>query len=588
MHVIATAGHVDHGKSTLVRALTGMEPDRLAEERRRGMTIDLGYAWTRLPGGTQVAFVDVPGHQRFVTTMLAGVGPVPAVLFVVAADEGWSAQSTEHLDALNALDVRHGVLAVSRSDLGDAELAAEEAREYLAGSSLEGIESVAVSAVKGVGMDELRDALERMSAQLPGSISGPTRLWVDRVFTIRGSGTVITGTLSAGTIRAADELQLHPSGRLVRVRGIESLKTSVDEVSSVARVALNLRAVKPDEVHRGDALTTPGRWDDVAVLDVRVRVLVDRLPAEVSVHVGSAAIPARVRPLGADTVRLTLATALPLHIGERMILRDPGAQRVVAGAVMLDPMPPALRRRGAARERAEQLGAVSGVPSLENEVARRGAVRRLDLIAAGVSVDGPLPADIVVAAEWLINSGRWQQWCGELAEVVDDWAKAHPLQPGMPRRTASSRLGLPDAAVLDALVQASGLVLDFEGVHRRNVEASLPPEIDRALTGVLDRLRLDPFDAPEAPQLSAAGLTEKYLAVATRSGRLLRVAAGVYLHPDAPDEAVHRLAELDQPFTLSQARQALGTTRRVALPLLELLDKTRRTQRVDSQRRSVR
>jgi selenocysteine-specific elongation factor len=237
MHVIATAGHVDHGKSTLIRGLTGMEPDRWVEERRRGLTIDLGYAWTTLPDGTQSAFVDVPGHHRFVTNMLAGVGPVPAVLFVVAADQGWSAQSTEHLEALKALDVRHGVLAISRCDLGDAELAEDEARDYLAGSQLADLEAVPVSPVAGIGMDALGAALVRMTRRMPAPVPRPTRLWIDRVFTIHGAGTVFTGTLSSGTLRVGDEMEIRPSGALVRIRALESLNRPVNEATAVSRVA---------------------------------------------------------------------------------------------------------------------------------------------------------------------------------------------------------------------------------------------------------------------------------------------------------------------------------------------------------------
>src|SRR3712207_3015901 len=207
--VVATAGHVDHGKSTLVRALTGMEPDRWAEERRRGMTIDLGFAWTTFASGRTVAFVDVPGHERFVTTMLAGVGPVPAVLLVVAADEGWMPQSAEHVDALTALGVRHGLLVVTRSDLMDPELARDEALEHLAVTPLAGLRPVCVSAATGAGMDELRGAIDDLDGSLP--VPDPTadvRLWVDRAFTIRGAGAVVTGTLPAARLRVDEELEL--------------------------------------------------------------------------------------------------------------------------------------------------------------------------------------------------------------------------------------------------------------------------------------------------------------------------------------------------------------------------------------------
>jgi selenocysteine-specific elongation factor len=586
MHVVATAGHVDHGKSTLVRALTGMEPDRWAEEQRRGMTIDLGYAWTTLDDGTTVAFVDVPGHQRFVTNMLAGVGPVPTVLFVVAADEGWSAQSAEHLEVLDALRVRHGVLAITRSDLGDAELAIEEARDYLGGTTLEGMEAVAVSPVAGTGLGELREALARMTSRLPVKVGGRTRLWVDRVFTIRGAGTVVTGTLSSGSIHSGDELQLHPSGDLVHIRGIESLMQRVDEVHGVARVALNLRGVKASEVRRGDALTAPGEWMDVGVMDVRLSHS-DRVPTQLVLHMGSAAVPVRVRPLGEDTARLSLDRPLTTQIGERGVLRDPAAQHVVAAATVLDPMPPALQRRGAARRRAEELKEVTGEADFAGEVRRRGAVRRRDLVLAGVEPE-TLPGT-VSSGEWLVDAANWSRWSDQLTVAVDEWASAHPLLPGMPRQAVVTRLGLPDGGVLDELVAGrDGLVVDGNGVHRRGQVASLAPEVELALGLLLKRLDADPFDAADAPELAAAGLGEKVLAVAVRNGRLLRVAPGLYLSPTALDEAVRRLSGLDQHFTMAEARQALGTTRRVAVPLLEMLDRSKRTVRVDSQLRQLR
>src|SRR5579864_5461306 len=273
MQVIATAGHVDHGKSALVRALTGMEPDRWAEERRRGMTIDLGFAWMTLPDGQRVAFVDVPGHERFVPNMLAGVGPVPAVLVVVAADGGWMPQSAEHLAAIDALGVRHGLLAVTRSDLADPGPATAQALERIAASSLgkaeAAVEALPVSAVTGEGLDALRAALARLAARLPPpSPRAPVRLWVDRAFSIKGSGTVVTGTLPAGTVRTGQELLLTPSRQPVRVRAVESLGSPADTVTGVARVALNLRGVPAGVAARGMALVEPGGWTLTDTVDV--------------------------------------------------------------------------------------------------------------------------------------------------------------------------------------------------------------------------------------------------------------------------------------------------------------------------------
>jgi selenocysteine-specific elongation factor len=589
MYVIATAGHVDHGKSTLIRALTGMEPDRWAEEKRRGMTIDLGYAWTTLASGRQVAFVDVPGHRRFVSNMLAGVGPVPAVLFVVAADEGWSAQSAEHLDALNALGVRHGVLAISRADLGDAELAEAEARDYLAGSPLAAMEAVAVSPVTGTGMDGLRAALDRLTGALPERADGPARLWIDRVFTIRGAGTVVTGTLAAGQLSVDDQLEVRPFGAIVRIRGLQSTKTAVSQVGAVARVAVNLRGVKTTEVRRGDALTAVGGWADVTTVDVRL-TRAEALPRELVLHVGSAAVAVRTRPLGDELARLVLATPLPLHVGDRGLLRDPGASRVVTGVIVLDPRPPPLRRRGAARQRAAELATAGDRADLAAEVRRRGAVRRSDLVAAGVPAGdvGRVPSVIAVGG-WLIDDRRWRSWHEQLEAAVDAWAAAHPLLPGLPRPSAAAALGIPDDAIVDALARDTpGLLVDGPGVRRPDAVPTVPAEIKRELDALVERLTAAPFDAPDAGELAAAGLTERYLALAVRDGQLVRVAAGTYLRPEAVDEAVARLAAIEQPFTLSQARIALGTTRRTAVPLMELLDRNRRTVRIDGERRTVR
>ncbi|MFB9840437.1 selenocysteine-specific translation elongation factor, partial [Actinoallomurus acaciae] len=318
MHVVATAGHVDHGKSTLVRLLTGMEPDRWAEERRRGMTIDLGFAWTAPEQGDRLAFVDVPGHERFVTNMLAGVGPVPAVMIVVAADEGWMPQSAEHLAAIDALKVRHGLLVVTRSDRADPAKALAQARAEIARTSLGDVEAVTVSGATGEGLPDLRAALGRLVTRLPAPDPGASvRVWVDRAFTIKGSGTVVTGTLPAGTVRTGGELLL--DGRPVRIRGLQALKENVAEVSAVARVAINLRGVERDEVFRGMALHT-GEWTATGLIDVRVEEAT-RLPREPVLHIGSAAVPVRLRPLGDDAARLTLTRPLPLHVGDRLLLR---------------------------------------------------------------------------------------------------------------------------------------------------------------------------------------------------------------------------------------------------------------------------
>jgi selenocysteine-specific elongation factor len=582
MHVIATAGHVDHGKSTLVRALTGMEPDRWAEERRRGMTIDLGFAWTALPSGAVVAFVDVPGHERFVPNMLAGIGPVPAALFVVAADEGWMPQSAEHLAALDALGVRHGLLAVTRADLADPAPAASLARAEIVATSLGAVETVAVSAVTGAGLDDLRAALDRLVAGLPApDLDAPVRVWVDRSFTIRGSGTVVTGTLGAGRLRAGDALEL-AGGRPVRIRGLQSLGAPVAEAAAVARVAVNLRGADRDEVGRGDALVTPGRFLVTELVDIRLAGdPVATLPAELTLHVGSAAVTARVRPLGVDTARLRLSTALPLRIGDRALLRDPGRHHVAGGVTVLDVAPPPLRRRGTAAARAAELSTMDGLPDERAELRRRGLVRRAELERMGVPVTlAP------VAGEWLADPARWSALRAALVGQVTAYVRDHPLEPGAPVEALRHALDLPDRVLVDALV-APPLLARAGRVGLAGQSSGLPEPVARAVERVRAELAGQPFRAPEAARLVELGLGPRELAAAVRAGALVRVADGVVLLPGAVEAAAKVLSGLPQPFTLSDARKALDTTRRVAVPLLELLDRRGATRRLPDDRRVV-
>jgi selenocysteine-specific elongation factor len=583
VQVVATAGHVDHGKSTLVRALTGMEPDRWAEERRRGMTIDLGFAWTTLPSGAVVALVDVPGHERFVPNMLAGVGPAPAVLLVVAADEGWMPQSAEHLAALDALGVRHGLLVVTRSDLADPAAATAEARRALATTSLRAVESVAVSAVTGAGLPELRAALDRLVARLPvPDPAAPVRLWIDRAFTITGSGTVVTGTLGAGELRTGDELELTGTGGRVRVRGLQTLGAPVDRVTGVARVGVNLRGVPRDRVRRGDALLTPGRFACTELVDVRVSGdPVGELPAEVMLHVGAAAVAARVRPLGPDTARLRLARPLPLRIGDRALLRDPGRRYVAGGVMVLDVVPPRLTRRGAAAARAAVLAGLDGRPDEHGELRRRGLVRRAELERMGVTV-----TTAPVVGDWHADPGHWRDLRGRLDAEVARWTRAHPLEPGVPVETLRQLLRLPDRALVEALV-APPLVTRGGRVGPESGHGGLPEPVARAVRRIESELARRPFAAPEAARLAEVGLGHREIGAAARAGVLLRLADNVVLLPDALDEAVRVLAALPQPFTLSAARQALGTTRRVAVPLLELLDRRGLTRRLPDDVRVV-
>ncbi len=664
MYVVATAGHVDHGKSTLVRALTGMEPDRWAEERRRGMTIDLGYAWMTLPvadggpAGEKLAFVDVPGHERFVPNMLAGLGPAPAVMFVVAADGGWMPQSAEHLAAVDALGVRHGLLVITRSDLADPAPATSQALAEIVRTSLGMVEAIPVSAVTGQGLDELRSALVRLVAALrgarggsggpPGSgmpdISayerGAVRLWIDRSFTIRGAGTVVTGTLPAGTVRNGQELLLTPSAQPVRIRGLQALGEHVDQVTGVARVALNLRGVPADVPARGMALIEPGSWILSSELDIRISPgaagLPAKFPPELLLHIGSARTQAKLRVLGTAPAgvpaavpgidgevtpdappasaaagtdmskqrahespvvyaRLRLRDPLPLHAGDRILLRDPGAAKLaIYGAVVLDPAPPPLDRRGAGAAAGRELAAWPATPTPADLLRRHKLLRASQLAAAGI---GDLPDP--VTGDWLADQEHWSWLRAELPKAVAAFTAKDPLAQGMPVDAARAALNLPSRDLIGALA-ADSVVLDGGYLRifakqaapadgtRTPPGSQLPPRIAAAVQTVLDALAADPFAAPDTERLRELGLDAKALATAARAGLLLRVADLVVLAPGADKAAATLLAALDQPFTTSQARQALRTSRRVAIPLLEYLDRARVTERLPGDLRRLR
>ncbi|SDO58795.1 selenocysteine-specific translation elongation factor SelB [Klenkia soli] len=576
MQVIATAGHVDHGKSSLVTALTGMQPDRWEEERRRGLTIDLGFAWTTLPGGRTVAVVDVPGHERFVGNMLAGVGSVPAALVVVAADDGWSAQTAEHVAVLDALGVRDALLVVTKSDLADPAPVLADVRARLAETSLGDVPGVAASSRTGDGVPAVAAALEELLAGLPApDTTAPVRLWVDRTFTIRGAGTVVTGTLAAGTVRTGDRLAL--AGRDVVVRGLQSLGQPVEAARATARVALNLRGVAVEDISRGDALLTPDAFRSTGELDVVLVHPAQRLPAELVVHVGSATVAARVRPLDDATVRLRLGGPLPLRVGDRLLLRDPGT-RTVHGADVADVDPPELRRRGAARVRAADLTAGWDADA---DLARRQVVLRSEFVAMG----WPVPSGATEVGRWLLAPGLADELAARVPAVVARYRQLRPLEPGPPTAVLRSALELPDAELVAGLVRPPLALRDGRVVA---TDSGLPEPVQRAVTGVLARLAVEPFAAPDTEALAAAGLGPRELAAAVRDGQLVRIADGVVLAPGVEDRARRALAAVPQPFTLSQARQAWGTSRRVAVPLAEWLDARGVTERLPDATRRLR
>ena len=559
MHVVGTAGHVDHGKSTLVQALTGIDPDRLAEEKQRGLTIDLGFAWTTLPSGRTLAFVDVPGHIRFIKNMLAGVGAVDACLFVVAATEGWKPQSEEHLRIVELLGVGHGLIALTKIGLVDddtRQLAALDVADHIAGTFLSDARLVEVDAVDGVGVDSLRAALDDLLADTPTAVDrGRPRLWVDRVFAAKGSGTVVTGTLTGGRITVGDELVLVPGDRRVRVRALQTHQQAREQAEPGSRVAANLTGVHHDEVRRGDALVRPGQWAPTKVFDASLQIL-GSLDHAVSrrgafhAYVGSGEHPAKLRLLGGSTevepgasgfVRVHLPVEVPLLPGDHFVLRESGRAETVGGGEVLDVAP--------------VLPAAHAQPtrSVQRVIAERGWVDA-DLL------------DQLTGERRPPTLGRWVVADGALEAMVD----------GVQRAIASAgALGLDVATLADrqraVLDRIEGIVV--EGGRVRAADSTDP------LAGhpYVTTLEANLFSPPEPDGVDRAELREL-----VRRGLVVE-RDGCYFAPAAVEEAARRVSALlatsPEGVTVAQVRDALGTTRKHALPLLAHLDAAGVTRR---------
>ena len=563
MRVVATAGHVDHGKSSLVLALTGTDPDRFAEEKRRGLTIDLGFAHAVLPSGEGISFIDVPGHIRFLRNMLAGVGGIDACLFVVAATEGWKPQSEEHLRILELLGARHGVIALTKVDLVDDEwrdIATLEVLDHVAGTFLADAPIIGVSAPTGAGLDELRDALDTLVATTPQAIDRERpRLWVDRVFAAKGSGTVVTGTLTDGSLQVDDRVAVGSRHDDVRVRSIQSLGSTMQHIGAGNRVALNLSGVEHTEVSRGDAVVHPKQWRPTNRFDASLHVL-ERLEHEVSrrgayvAYIGSGEFTVKLRVLGDEAIqpgangliRLHLPEALPLLPGDRFILRESGRNETVGGGEVLDisPVLPASKAR----------------PNrdINRVIAERGWVTVDELV---LLTGERLEATI---GQWVVTTG------------AVDALRASVLE----RVGAAGPLGLDIASLDDRerAVLATIETVDIDNGRAREAEVR-DPLADHPFVAALLAGRFTPPDATNVDK------TELRLLI--RSARVVE-RDGIYFHPQTIDDAAHAaavlLAESPDGFTVAQFRDVTGSTRKHALPLAAELDARGITRRRDDLR----
>ena len=494
------------------------------------------------------------------------------------------AQSRDHAAAINAFGISNVVIAMTRADRADAqrrdEVRAEIGRE-VAGTTLAGAPIVEVSAHTGEGVDSLVAACVEMlrAAPLPDP-AARVRFWVDRAFSVKGAGTVVTGTLTAGTIRPGDTLRL--GSRDVKVRGIQSEDAPVDAARPAMRAALNLRDISAEEVRRGDALCTPEAWEHTSLLDAHITTgtSATALPHEVHAHLGTAQVTAKVRPFGEDYLRLILERPLPVTLGDTLALRAPGAQHILAGVRAVDVDPPELPRRGDGRRRAAELPTL---PNPSHEIARRVAVTPAHLARLGFSVAEKPPQGTIEFAGYWIRATQVMEWKRELIDAVAQHTRRDPLSAGLSAGAAVDKLGLPDPKLLPLVAAAAKLTL-ADGLL--TTSAAIAPGI----ASLEAHLRRAPFQAPEAADLERWELGAKELAAAERAGRIIRLGANrdIVLLADAPTHATERLRPLDAPFTASQARKAWDTTRRVAIPLLEYLDAAGVTRRVDGTARVLR
>lgn len=630
MRVVGTAGHVDHGKSTLVAALTGIHPDRLKEEQAREMTIDLGFAWFTLPDGEDVGVVDVPGHRDFIENMLAGIGGVDAALFVIAADEGVMPQTREHLAILDILQVQGGVVALTKTDLAPdpdwLELVEGDIREVLRGTVLEQAPIVRVSARKGTGLEELKKALMDCLAHSPARLDlGRPRLSIDRVFTIAGFGTVVTGTLLDGVLRLGDEVEILPSGQRGRVRGLQSHKRKEETARPGTRTAVNVSGLDVDQIRRGEVLTLPGKYRASQRLDVYIKLLKEasaplRHGAEVKFFTGAAEVLARVRLLGKEQLnpgeegwlQLELRDPVTVVRGDRYILRRPSPGETLGGGAVVDPQPPRRHKRfseetllqletlrqGSPDDVLFQALLAGGALPLREAVQRARlpeeqavqAVKTLLETRQMIPLEAgePLPqSDVLVAA-----FPHWEALTQKALLELEQFHKTYPLRRGMAREELKSRLKLAPRIFNGALGRwvKSGLISEADTlVFRPEHTIQFSPAQQAQAKKLLTRFASAPYTPPSVKECQEETGDEVYAALLDL-GELQQVSPEVVFKKETYQKLVDEVKQhltAEKEITVAQFRDRYQTSRKYALAFLEHLDGIGVTQR-DGDKRILR
>ena len=643
MRVIGTAGHVDHGKSALVLALTGIDPDRLREEKERGLTIDLGFAWFTLPGGEPVGVVDVPGHRDFIENMLAGVGSIDATLFVVAADESVMPQTREHLAILDLLEIDTGIVVITKTDLVESEewleLVVDDVAETLTGTVLEDAPVVLTSARTGRGLDELLNVLERILA-IPQRHPdrGRPRLPIDRVFTVSGFGTVVTGTLIDGILETGQEVRVQPQGLKARVRGLQTHKEKIDRAVPGSRVAVNLSGVDMDQVARGDVVASGDWLQGTTLVDVRMRYLPDilwpdlgqfaqrplRHNTRLKFYTGAAEVMGRVRLLGQNAllpeqvgwVQLELQEPIAMVRGDHYIVRLPSPPTTVGGGIIVDPQPRHKHRRfrSVVVDRLETLAEGSPadillqtlereeVVSVEDLLEMGGLEERapsalLDLLAEGraLVLNDERPEEIRLtelprsAGALIVSRARWSSLIDHILDALSSYHEKLPLRPGMPREALRSRLQLAPR-IFDAVVaqaEREGLIVDEGALVRLSSHTvELTPQQGERVSVLLDRFRRDPYAPPSAKEATEMVGEDVYRVLISRED-LVQVSPDVVFLPETYDVMVTRIRaqiEREGSVTLAEVRDMFDSSRKYAQAMLEHLDEQGVTKRMGDKR----